>query len=233
MIYLNIVLIIILLFILLVTPILITKKKEMFSLRNKLKPYPNEISLIQFPTEAPSTMTPPTTTTQNSTTSTLQNSTTSTNLNTIKETYKNSLKECDNIICNSVYSDEQRKQGQNCYYMVNNDLNWTNKTDDECKKWAENFKKQFKTSQFYSGECPDIITTITKKATCIPQTVKSQSVIKQKCYGQGGKCKDGYQLKIPDNEVKNWACGKNCSGGQFQTDSSCNCACIENEKCLS
>ena len=55
-----------------------------------------------------------------------------------------------------------------------------------------------------------------------PVTTKSSKI---KCYGRS-KCNAGYQSKIPPNQIKTWACGKNCPGGMYMTDGACNCACV-------
>lgn len=45
-------------------------------------------------------------------------------------------------------------------------------------------------------------------------------------YSQG-VCKTGYYDKTK-GKYNTWACGKDCIGGSYRTDGSCNCACIPN-----
>ena len=76
------------------------------------------------------------------------------------------------------------------------------------------------------------IFVIIKKVTTIEKfNTISTSKPKQKCYGQRDVCNKGYQLKIPYEDKKKWACGSKCTGGKYWTDSSCNCACIEDSLC--
>ena len=63
----------------------------------------------------------------------------------------------------------------------------------------------------------------TEEATEDETLDNSQDKTETKTYKQG-PCNPGYYDKT-NGKYKWWACGKNCKGGKFFTDTGCNCAC--------